>query len=84
MVKIAMVSCFASAGATSIRKTADRLHELHRPARAGRRKEFKEVAPDKSASLGARSKYFMRPPERGGGQEKATEMDEKGWNFSGK
>jgi tetratricopeptide (TPR) repeat protein len=81
--RIAMVSCISLQGYIH-QKDADRLHEL-----IGRlvpvAKQAKEVAPNNPRLywvLGPN--VFISPAERGGGQEKAIEMYEKGLELSRK
>jgi tetratricopeptide (TPR) repeat protein len=81
--RIAMVSCISLQGYIH-QKDADRLHEL-----IGQlvpvAKQAKEVAPDNPRLFWVLGpNVFISPPERGGGQEKAIEMYEKGLELSRK
>jgi tetratricopeptide (TPR) repeat protein len=81
--KIAMVSCISLVGYIH-QKDAERLQELIGelvPAI----KEAKEAAPDNPRLFWVLGpNVFISPPERGGGQEKAIEMYEKGLELSRK
>ena len=81
--RIAMVSCISLLGYIHL-KDAERLKELFTQL-VPVVKEAKEIAPDNprlSWVLGPN--VFISPPERGGGQEKAIEMYEKGLELSRK
>jgi tetratricopeptide (TPR) repeat protein len=81
--KIAMVSCISLEGYIH-QKDPERLKELITeliPAA----KEAKEAAPDNPRLFWVLGpNVFISPPERGGGQEKAIEMYEKGLDLSRK
>jgi tetratricopeptide (TPR) repeat protein len=81
--KIAMVSCISLLGYIH-QKDAERLKELFAQL-APVAKEAKEVAPDNPRLFWVFGpNVFITSPERGGGQEKAIEMYEKGLELSRK
>ncbi|HEV2842911.1 MAG TPA: hypothetical protein VGW39_16440 [Chthoniobacterales bacterium] len=81
--KIAMVSCVSLLGYIH-QKDPDRVKELFTQL-APLAKEAKEVAPDNPRLLWVFGpNVFITPPERGGGQEKAIEMYQKGLELSRK
>ena len=81
--KIAMVSCISLLGYIH-QKDAERLKELLAQL-APVAKEAKAAAPDNPRLFWVLGpNVFISPPERGGGQEKAIEMYEKGLELSRK
>ena len=81
--KIAMVSCISLLGYIH-QKDPERLKELITEL-VPVIKEAKEVAPDNPRLFWVLGpNVFISPPERGGGQEKAIEMYEKGLELSRK
>lgn len=81
--KIAMVSCISLLGYIH-QKDPERLKELIAEL-VPVIKEAKEAAPDNPRLFWVLGpNVFISPPERGGGQEKAIEMYEKGLEFSRK
>lgn len=81
--RIAMVSCVSLLGYIHL-KDAERVKELFAQL-APLAKEAKEVAPDNPRLLWVFGpNVFITPAERGGGQEKAIEMYQKGLELSRK
>jgi tetratricopeptide (TPR) repeat protein len=81
--KIAIVSCISLLGYIH-QKDADKIKELIAELLPAV-KEAKEAAPDNPRLFWVLGpNIFISPPERGGGQEKAIEMYERGLEFSRK